>query len=142
LGSASRNGSVGGPPPHGESALSWPLPQDDGEDEDSSRPGVDVMPVADDWDRYLLELGAPRREGLRAGARLLSFTGLGLAVAVTGWINVTGFSTPDTPSHPIRETVMWAFALTGTLLVIVSLILLAMAVIEAWPWSRRRRRDA
>jgi hypothetical protein len=79
--------------------------------------------------------------GLRAGARLLSFTGLGLAVAVTGWINVTS-PAPDAPSHPIGETVMWAFALTGTLLVIVSLILLVMAVTEARPWSRRRRRDA
>jgi hypothetical protein len=61
---------------------------------------------------------------------------------VTGWINVTGFSAPDAPSHPIREIVMWAFALTGSFLVIVSLILLAMAVIEARPWSRRRRREA
>lgn len=95
-----------------------------------------MVPV-DDWELYLLELGAARREGLRAGARLVAFIGLGLAVAATGWINVKGYSAPGAPARLIDEALMWAFAVTGTLLVAVSLVLLAMAVVEAR--SRRRR---
>jgi hypothetical protein len=67
----------------------------------------------------------------------VSFIGLGLAVAATGWISVKGFSAPGATARPIEEALMWAFAATGTLLVMVSLVLLAMAVVEAR--SRRRR---
>jgi hypothetical protein len=134
---------VGGPPARRHDAPRWPLPPDDDEDDGDPSgpgPGADVVPV-DDWELYLLELGAARREGLRAGARLVAFIGLGLAVAATGWINVKGFvkgfSAPGAPARPIDEALMWAFAVTGTLLVAVSLVLLAMAVVEA---RLRRRR--
>jgi len=142
-----RTGSVGGPPSRGEYALSWPLSHDDDQGEALPSPGVDLVPVDlvpvdDDWELDPLWFTAPRREAPRAVARLLSFVMLGSAVAATGWINVAGFRAPHAASHPIKEALMWAFAVTGTLLVIVSLILLVMAVIDARPWSRLRHRGA
>jgi hypothetical protein len=140
LGSASRTGSVGGPPARRDDALVWPLPED-GEERDRPRPGAEVVPADHDWELYLLELGAPRRMGLRAGARLVSFMGLGLAVAATGWINIVGrYRAPDARPRLVDGILMWAFGITGTLLATVSFILLVMAVVEARPWSRLRRR--